>query len=91
MAIACRPATPAPMMKTFAGAIVPAAVVSIGKNLLPAVAPRRTAAYPATVLKADSESILWASVVRGISSMENAVTPRSARRLSDSAFSCGFS
>jgi hypothetical protein len=32
VAIACKPATPAPMISTFAGLIVPAAVVSIGKN-----------------------------------------------------------
>ena len=33
VASACRPATPAPSTITFAGRIVPAAVVSIGKNL----------------------------------------------------------
>ena len=33
MPIACRPATPAPMTKTRAGVIVPAAVISRGKNL----------------------------------------------------------
>ena len=32
VAIACSPATPAPMISAFAGGIVPAAVVSIGKN-----------------------------------------------------------
>ena len=32
VAIACRPATPAPITSTFDGRIVPAAVVSIGKN-----------------------------------------------------------
>ena len=32
VAIACRPATPAPTIKTFDGRIVPAAVVSIGKK-----------------------------------------------------------
>ena len=31
VAMACRPATPAPMMKTFAAGTVPAAVISIGK------------------------------------------------------------
>ena len=30
--MAMRPATPAPSTNTFAGAIVPAAVVSMGKN-----------------------------------------------------------
>src|SRR5216683_1792419 len=39
VAIACRPATPAPMTRTRAGGIVPAAVIIIGKNL-----PRRPAA-----------------------------------------------
>ena len=32
VAIACSPATPAPSTSTFAGGIVPAAVISIGKN-----------------------------------------------------------
>ncbi len=32
VAIACRPATPAPSTSTFAGRTVPAAVVSIGKK-----------------------------------------------------------
>ena len=32
VAIACRPATPAPMTSTFAGGTVPAAVMSIGKK-----------------------------------------------------------
>src|SRR5262249_7085670 len=32
VAIACRPATPAPSTSAFAGATVPAAVISIGKN-----------------------------------------------------------
>ena len=37
VAIACRPATPAPMTSARTGAIVPAAVISIGKRLLDAV------------------------------------------------------
>ncbi len=32
VAIACRPATPAPSTSTWAGGIVPAAVISIGKK-----------------------------------------------------------
>ena len=32
VAMACRPATPAPRTSTFAGETVPAAVVIIGKN-----------------------------------------------------------
>jgi len=39
VAIACSPATPAPITSTRAGGIVPAAVIIIGKNL-----PRRPAA-----------------------------------------------
>ena len=31
VAMACNPATPAPMMKTFTGLIVPAGVIIIGK------------------------------------------------------------
>ena len=31
VAIACRPATPAPMITTFADGMVPAAVISMGK------------------------------------------------------------
>jgi hypothetical protein len=33
VAIACRPATPAPMMKTRAGAMVPAGVIIMGSIL----------------------------------------------------------
>ena len=43
MAIACSPATPAPSTSTFAGAIVPAAVISIGKNFGSVSAARSTA------------------------------------------------
>jgi len=38
VAIACRPATPAPITSTTAGRMVPAAVVSIGRNLSSALA-----------------------------------------------------
>ncbi len=43
VAIAWRPATPAPITNTLAGEILPAAVVSIGKNLPDVDAPMRTA------------------------------------------------
>jgi hypothetical protein len=33
VAIACKPATPAPRIRTFAGAILPAAVMNMGKYL----------------------------------------------------------
>ena len=43
MAIACSPATPAPMTSTVAGRIVPAAVISIGKKRGRALAAISTA------------------------------------------------
>ena len=43
VAIACSPATPAPSTNTFAGGIAPAAVVSIGRNLVIWALPSRTA------------------------------------------------
>ena len=43
VAIACRPATPTPMMKTFAGGTVPAAVIIIGMALPNSAAPSITA------------------------------------------------
>ena len=42
VAIAIRPATPAPNTHTLLGAIVPAAVVSIGMNFTIVDAPKRT-------------------------------------------------
>ena len=42
VAIACRPATPAPSTNTLAGRTVPAAVMSMGKNLGSASAARST-------------------------------------------------
>ena len=44
VAIACRPATPAPSTITFAGATVPAAVVIIGKKRPASRAASRVAA-----------------------------------------------
>ena len=46
VAIACKPATPAPNIKTLQGRIVPAAVIIIG-NIFPIVsAANKTALYP---------------------------------------------
>ena len=44
VAIACRPATPAPRTSTLAGATVPAAVVIIGKSWPASRAASRVAA-----------------------------------------------
>ena len=43
VAIACRPATPTPMMNTLAGGTVPAAVIIIGKARVKAAAASITA------------------------------------------------
>src|SRR3954447_19726402 len=66
-------------MNAFAGAMLPAAVVSIGRNFGIIDAPIRTALYPATVLCDDSTSIDCALVMRGTRSRLSAVTDRSAR------------
>src|SRR5437870_10102553 len=76
--MAWSPATPAPSTRTRAGARVPAAVTSIGKNRLVAAAARRTALYPATVAWDDSTSIGCARVIRGSNARLNAVTLRAA-------------
>ena len=47
VAIACNPATPAPIITTRDGLIVPAAVISNGKILPNALAPSKTALFPA--------------------------------------------
>ena len=77
VAIACRPATPAPSTITFAGATVPAAVVIIGKKRPTSRAATRVAAYPATLACEESASIAWARVIRGIASIAKLVTPAS--------------
>ncbi len=69
--MAISPATPAPMTRPLAGRTVPAAVVSSGKNLGRRLAARRTALYPPTVLWLESESMLWARVMRGMASMRD--------------------
>ena len=78
VATACSPATPPPMTKTFAGRTVPAAVVSIGKYRGSRLAAMRTALYPAMLAIEERVSIDCARVIRGIRSIANAVTPRSA-------------
>jgi len=89
VAIAWRPATPAPRMNAFAGAMLPAAVVSIGKNFGIIDAPMSTALYPATVLCDESTSIDCARVMRGTRSRLSAVTDRSASAGSTSAAVAG--
>ena len=69
VAIACRPATPAPITSTLAGATVPAAVISMGKNFGSRSAASSTALYPPTVLCEDKASIDCARVMRGIDSI----------------------
>ncbi len=76
VAIACSPATPAPSTNARAGAIVPAAVVSIGRNFTSSAAPMSAALYPATVLCDESTSIDCAFVMRGTFSSESALMER---------------
>ena len=66
VAIACRPATPAPSTSTRAGVTVPAAVISSGKKRGSATrrAARRGSRRPCAC--DDSASIAWARVMRGI-------------------------
>jgi len=66
------------MISTRAGVIVPAAVVNIGHILGSVLAASNTALYPQIVAMEESASMLCARVMRGISSTENDVTPRSA-------------
>jgi hypothetical protein len=65
------------MTSARTGAIVPAAVMSIGKSRGTRSAARSTALYPATVACDERASIDCARVIRGIDSIANAVTPRS--------------
>ena len=57
VAMACNPATPAPMTSTLAGKMVPAAVIIKGKILFNLLAANNTALYPAAELMALSASI----------------------------------
>ena len=68
------------MTSTRAGGMVPAAVIIIGNIRGSVSAAMSTALYPAMVAIEDSASMLCARVILGISSIENAVTPRAASR-----------
>src|SRR5581483_6912010 len=85
VAIACSPATPAPRTRIFAGGIVPAAVISIGKKRGRRSAAMRAALYPLTVACEDSASIGCARVMRGTDSRANASTPADLSRATPSA------
>src|SRR6185437_3301515 len=90
--MACRPATPAPSTRTFAGRLVPAAVISIGKNRPKWSAATSTALYPATLAWEVSASIDWARLtVRGRPSRLMAVTPARASRPASSGWTSGRS
>ena len=65
---------------TLAGATVPAAVISMGKNFGSRSAASSTALYPPTVLCEDKASIDCARVMRGIDSIAKPTIPRSDRR-----------
>jgi hypothetical protein len=69
VAMACRPATPAPSTSTFAAVSVPAAVVIIGKMRGVWFAASSTALYPARFAIELSASIDCARVMRGTSSI----------------------
>ncbi len=88
--MACSPATPAPSTSTFAGGIVPAAVISIGKNFGSASAASSTALYPETVACDESASMLCAREMRGMSSIENEVMLRSASLRENSGCTSGW-
>src|SRR5512137_3156687 len=90
VAIAIRPATPAPRIRTVAGRIVPAAVVSIGRNFGQLSAPMMVATYPPAVAWELSASILWARVIRGTYSRAKAVTFRSRILATVSRLVAGF-
>jgi len=78
VAIAWRPATPAPITNTLAGGTIPAAVMNIGKYLGSSTAARSTPLYPAMLAIEERVSMLWARVVLGMASVAKAVTPRAA-------------
>ena len=75
VAMACRPATPTPIIKILAGAIVPAAVIIIGIALLYREALFITALYPAKLDCEDNTSIDCALGDLGINSIEKALIP----------------
>src|SRR6202043_1973492 len=85
----CNPATPAPMIRTRAGGMVPAAVVIIGKRRGRVLAARITALYPAIDAIEESASMLCAREMRGIISMEKRVAPAAANFAARSGFDKG--
>ena len=90
--MACSPATPVPSTRTPAGRIVPAAVVSSGKNPPYAVAATSAALYPATLACEVRASMGWARLsVRGSRSRLTAVTPAAAHAATSSGRRCGWS
>ena len=89
MAIAERPATPAPTTNTRAGAMVPAAVVMRGNIFGSAWAAIRTARYPAMLACELRTSIDCARVVRGRSSSEKRAAPRAATAADTSGAASG--
>ncbi len=76
--MACKPATPAPMITTPAGWIVPAAVIIMGMSRPMRLAAVSTALYPATEAMLESTSIDCARAIRGTMSIEKLVTPAAA-------------
>ena len=62
-----------PELRAFPGGTVPAAVVSIGKNLIAVLAASSAAWYPATVACDERASMPCALVIRGTSSKARAV------------------
>ena len=70
---------------------MPAAVISIGKYLLSSAAASNAPLYPAMFAIEDRVSMDWARVVRGMASVEKAVTPRAARARTTGRFRSGIS
>ena len=87
--IAARPATPAPITRTFAGGTLPAAVNCPVKKLPNSFDASTTARYPAMLAVELKASIFWAREMRGTWSTPSVVTPRSARALTVSSFCAG--
>ena len=79
VAIACSPATPAPITNTRAGGTVPAAVIIIGKPRSKAAAPRSRRGSRPGWPGCDSTSMLCARVIRGSSSIAAHVDPGSGQ------------
>src|ERR671916_464278 len=76
--MACNPATATPKTRTLAAFVVPAAVESIGTYLPREFAAMRAVLYPAMEPIEERASMLWATLVRGMASLEKTVTPASA-------------